>query len=99
KPVEVVIDTTKVVSFLDDIIPIFDNSCNYAGCHSAGHFKVDLTPANAYTDIFAKNMVDTLNPETSLLYSHLMGATHNNRATATEKEYILKWIKEGAKNN
>lgn len=89
------------ISFKDDIVPVFDNSCNITGCHTEGHFAVDLTPDNAYQDLFAKNMIDIDNPELSVLYSKLIetGGTHDGRSTPTQQELILKWIVDGALNN
>ena len=31
-----VIDTTIQVSFSEEIIPIFNKSCNFSGCHNTG---------------------------------------------------------------
>ncbi len=88
------------VSFDSDIIPIFNASCNMGGCHTAGHFSVDLTPANAYVDIFAKNLVDTISPADSKLYSKLaLPGTHDGRSDATQRSLILAWIEQGAKDN
>lgn len=98
-PEEVVLP--DVVSFTDDIIPIFDSSCNTTGCHTAGHFAVDLTPDNAYSDLFAKNMIDVDNPADSPLYTKLIevGGTHDGRSTPAQQQLILKWIEEGAEDN
>jgi len=92
--------TPDSISFEDDIIPIFDASCNFSGCHTLGHSKVDLTPANAYTDIFVKNLVTTGSPDSSLLYTKLVeGGTHNGRSTPAQQAIIKKWIEQGARNN
>jgi hypothetical protein len=89
------------ISFKDDIIPIFNSDCNTTGCHVEGHFAVDLTPDNAYQDLFAKNMVDVDSPESSPLYTKLIesGGTHDGRSTPTQQELILKWIQDGALDN
>ena len=89
------------VSFMDDIIPIFDSNCNVAGCHTAGHFAVDLTPANAYQEIITKGLVDTDNPTDSPIYTKLVevGGTHDGRSTPSQQQLILKWIEEGALDN
>ncbi len=102
EPVKVVIDSPPGgLSFSTDIIPIFDKSCNGSACHTTGHFKVDLTPPNAYADLFAKNMIDTVAPTNSKLYTKLTaaGSTHLTKVEAGQPETILKWIEEGAKNN
>ena len=52
----------EVVSFSADIQPIFNEGCNNAGCHATGGIAPDLTPANAYADLFAKNLIDLVNP-------------------------------------
>jgi hypothetical protein len=95
------VDLPEEVSFKDDIIPVFNSSCNTTGCHSAGHFVVDLTPENAYQDLFAKNMIDLENPPQSLLYTALIetGGTHEGRSTPSQQQLILKWLEDGAKDN
>jgi hypothetical protein len=98
-PVEV--DLPDEVSFKDDIIPIFNSSCNTTGCHTAGHFAVDLTPENAYQDLFAKNMIIQDDPGASPLYTKLVetGGTHDGRSTPSQQQLILKWLEQGALDN
>jgi len=88
------------ISFANDIVPIFNNKCNTTGCHSVGHFALDLSPENAYEDIINKNLVDTNNPELSVLYVKIsQPGTHDNRSVPSEQLNILQWIKDGAKDN
>ena len=91
----------EVISFSDDIIPIFNNSCNTSGCHAAGFGILDLSPENAYEDLFRKGQIDVDNPANSSLYSKLVesGGTHEGRSTAAERATILEWINKGAQNN
>ncbi len=87
------------VSFTDDIIPIFENSCN-AGCHETGGYSPDLSPDNAYSSIINGNLVDTLNPESSEIYIKLVGTgSHDGRSDINQRSLILGWIQQGAKNN
>ena len=94
-------DPTVEIKFSNDILPIFNNGCNVIGCHTAGHYAVDLTSANAYEDLFAKNLINTDTPLQSGLYTKLStpGSTHIGRSTPTELQTILLWIEQGAKNN
>jgi hypothetical protein len=86
-------------SFSLKIIPIFDANCN-ASCHATGGISPDLSPANAYTDLFAKNQIDTATPENSNLYIKCAsGGSMNKYCQPGDPETILQWIKEGAKNN
>ncbi len=98
EPVKVSAEDT--VSFSNDIIPIFENSCLGGGCHSTGGISPDLTSTNAYNELFAKNQIDTLNPASSVLYEKIISTgSMKNYTTPTEVNLILEWIKQGAKNN
>ena len=88
-------------SFQDDIIPIFTNTgCNVSGCHAAGHPVLDLSPANAYTSIQDKGVVDTANPAQSILYTKAAPtSSHFGKYSPQDHAIILQWITDGAKNN
>ena len=93
-------DIPEVVSFSVDIQPIFDRSCNNAGCHSTGGVAPDLTAGLAYNDLFAENMIDLTTPENSRLYTKCVaGGSMNKYTQVGDPEIILKWIQEGALNN
>lgn len=88
------------VSFNDDIIPIFNASCNGGGCHAAGAIPPDLTPENAYINIIGFGYVVPGEPaESSSFYMALDGGSMNDYATDQEKAYIKKWIDDGAEEN
>jgi hypothetical protein len=99
EPVKTVIP--EVVSFSADIQPIFNEGCNNAGCHAPGGTAPDLTPANAYADLFAMSLVDTVNPEKSILYLKLAegGSMKKYAPSGDPDDLILEWIKQGAPNN
>lgn len=97
-------DSTVVVSFKDDIIPIWNNgnNCTTSACHVAGKVRPDLTPDNAFSAINSTRYINSSNPEESLIYTY----PHPDTNTHQRKKYnsaqaakILKWIEEGAKNN
>ncbi len=83
------------VSYSLDIQPIWDNKC--VSCHS-GSRDPDLRPENSYASLINGGYVDTDNPDDSELIKKLYGS-HDSRATEAEKQVILLWIEEGAKNN
>ncbi len=87
------------VSFSDDIISIFDASCNSAGCHNQGGIPPNLTEDAAYVSLFAGSYVEPGNSEGSVLYQSIDGGTMTGYATDLERSYIKKWIDEGALNN
>ncbi len=91
----------EVVSFSDDIQPIFDKGCNFSGCHVSGFGVLDLSPENAYVDLFRRGQIDVETPTQSELYLKISdtGGTHQGRSTPAEQAIILEWIKKGAQNN
>ncbi len=88
-----------VISFATKIQPIFDNDC--IGCHNPGGDSPDLTAANAYNELFAKNLIDTVAPDQSVLYMEVVKGGSMNTFTKDPNDpvWILNWIKQGAKNN
>jgi len=88
-------DTT---SFSLEVVPVFTESCT--SCHSTGGIPPDLTPANAYADLFAENLIDVATPVNSILYKKCAtGGSMNKHTQPGDPEIILKWIQEGALNN
>jgi hypothetical protein len=94
-------DPGAQVLFSQDIIPIFESSCNSAGCHN-GTQVPDLRPANAYDALWTGGYINTEVPEQSDLYLWMtaakgpmppLGTNPTNNAT------VLQWIQQGAKNN
>ena len=97
EPVE--IDPDTEISFKDDIIPIFNESCNSSGCHGVGDWAPDLTPENAYEALFAGDFIDTANPENSDLYESMNSGSMTQYSTPTSTQLILTWIEQGADDN
>lgn len=99
--------TPAVVSFKQDIQPIFDMHCNNAGCHSGNNpaGNLNLEASQSYTQLWRKKSgyIDTLNPTYSVLYAS-MNATSNpmppsGKLDACTLATVLKWIEQKAKNN
>ncbi len=96
-------EITRPVSFVSDIIPIFNSSCNTSGCHSAGSKSPDLTVTNAYTSLANGGFINTGEPQSSELYLWMTGKKGTPMpVSGTNKDYnvlVLAWIKQGALNN
>lgn len=90
-------------SFATDIIPMFNQSCNMSGCHPAGGIPPDLSVENAYLALTLSGMVDTLDPESSLLYVRMIDTRKPMPPAGLLSDYeislVLAWIKGGAKND
>ena len=88
------------VSFSEDLIPYFETSCAYAGCHNTGGIPPDLTEQFAYASLTNGGYIDTDNPEQSLLYTKIApGGSMERYSTPQETQMVLQWIIEGAENN
>ncbi len=95
-------DTTVFISFSTDILPIWNSAENCISCHTSGGQPPDLTPQNAYNDLFRLNLVDLQAPSQSLIYTFPQPETDTHvwkKYTGTEAALVLLWIKQGAKNN
>jgi hypothetical protein len=87
------------VSFSGDVVPIFNSSCNFPGCHSAGAVSPDLTPDNAYQSLLTNDMVNTENPGSSELYTSMNNGSMKKYSTPDKTKIILAWIEQGALDN
>lgn len=94
---------TRTVTFSQDILPIFNKSCNLSGCHSAGGQTPNLSPSNAYNSLIIGNYINKADPENSFLYLKMTGKKGTVMPVGgMNKDYnalILAWIKQGANNN
>lgn len=87
------------VSFSGDVVPIFNSSCSFSGCHSVGAVLPDLTPDNAYESLFTNNMVDAEDPAGSILYTTMNNGSMKKYASTEKTKIILAWIEQGGLNN
>lgn len=96
-------EITRPVSFVSDIVPILNSSCNTSGCHSTGGISPDLSAVNAYTSLSNGGYINSNNPQTSELYLWMTGKKGTPMPTSgINKDYnalVIAWIKQGAQNN
>lgn len=96
-------EVTRTVTFSNDLISIFNSSCNGSGCHAAGNKAPDLTAANSYNALMAGNYINVDNPQNSELYLWMTGKKGTPMpVSGINKDFnalILAWIKQGAQNN
>lgn len=94
---------TEQVSFSQDILPIFNQSCNSPACHGAGAVPPDLSPASAYNALQAGGYINTSSPASSELYLWMRGERGLpmplSGPNATYNATVLAWITQGALNN
>jgi hypothetical protein len=87
-------------SFSEDIIPFFETSCAYTGCHDSGGIPPDLTEDAAYLSLTTGGFIDTDNPSQSELYVKMApGGSMEQYSTTRDTQMVLRWIEQGAQNN
>lgn len=94
-------DLTVDVLFGQDILPIFESSCNSAGCHN-GSVAPDLRAATAYDVLWTGGYINVGMPEQSELYlwmTDAKGPMPPLGSNATNNALVLQWIQQGAENN
>jgi hypothetical protein len=96
-------EITKTVSFSQDLVPIFNKSCNTSGCHSTGGQTPNLSAANAFNSLTIGNYFDKNAPGNSIIYQKMTGKRGTPMpVSGVNKDYaalVLAWIKQGANNN
>jgi len=95
------------VSFSKDIIPILTTNCALnSGCHlgaNSTNLQINFDSDSAYATLFKRDLISTTNPPASLFYAEVeenqMPLAPYAPLSESQKNLILKWIQEGAKNN
>lgn len=90
----------QMVSFKTHIIPIFNESCNSAGCHDDSH-DPDLREDMAWRSLNSGGYVNTTFPEQSEIYRSVAngGMPPVGSLSDIEIELILAWVKKGGYND
>jgi hypothetical protein len=95
------VDTTSAtdtISFSQDIMPLFLNSCATSNCH-AGKHEPDLRTGKAYASLTDGNFVIANNPDNSVIYQVSKPGGSMYYLTSTELKLLKRWISAGAKDN
>ena len=96
-------DPTLQVKFSEDIVPIFNASCNGSSCHNGSGPSPDLRASVAYDNLWGAELLDTIEPANSEIYLWMTGAKGLTMppqgVQPADAATILQWIDQGAKNN
>jgi hypothetical protein len=96
------LDESTPISFKSDVLPIFTASCLGSGCHDNGGVSPNLSEGLAYLSLTEGGMVDTLQPEKSVLYDRIKikgDMPKSGKLPEIQIQKILLWIKQGTKDN
>jgi len=96
------VDPSIPVSFSQQVLPVFTTGNNCTSCHNAGGTPPDLTPENAYSSIINGGMINSANPQASVIYDYPSPASETHawkKYTNSQASLILTWIQQSAQNN
>ncbi len=93
------------VSYTGDVQPIFDRSC--VSCHPSAYPYLDLRPGQSWAQLVgvpaatdpAFERVLPGRPELSYLITHPPDPSNAALLTASDRDTIVRWIREGARRN
>ena len=88
----------QFVSYSADLQPIWNSNCALAGCHVAGGQVPYLTEDVSYQQLLG-GYVNTVVPEESKLIIAINGIMLPHIPSASDRQKVYDWIRNGAPNN
>jgi hypothetical protein len=89
----------QAVSYNTDLKPLFNSSCALSGCHVSGAHKPYMAADVSYLQIVNGGFVNTLVPKESILYQKINGEMKEFIPSASDRQKVYDWIRNGAPNN
>ncbi len=89
----------QAVSYKTDLAPLFNSHCALSGCHVAGDHKPYMNTDVSYLQITNGGFVNTLIPKQSILYEKINGEMKEYIPSASDRQKVYDWIRNGAPNN
>ncbi len=89
----------QAVSYKTDLAPLFNANCALSGCHVSGAHKPYMLTADSYNQILNGGYVNILIPKESILYKKINGEMKEYIPSATDRQKVYDWIRNGAPNN
>lgn len=88
----------QFVSFSSDLQPLWNTNCALSGCHVPGGQVPYLTADISYEQLLG-GYVNTVVPEDSKLWIALNGIMMTHLPSASDRQKVFDWIRNGAPNN
>ena len=87
------------VSYKTELAPLFNSKCALAGCHVSGGHKPYMMTDVSYNQIVNGSFINTIVPKSSILYNEINGGMKEYIPSATDRQKVYDWIRNGAPNN
>jgi hypothetical protein len=89
----------QAVNYGTDLAPLFNSSCAKSGCHVSGGHHPYMNSDISYNEIVNGGFVNTLVPKQSILYIMINSDMKEYIPSATDRQKVYDWIRNGAPNN
>jgi len=89
----------QFVSYSGDLQPLWDANCALSGCHVRGGQLPYLEADISYDQLVGGGYVNTVKPEESRLWIALNGVMMSHLPSASDRQKVFDWIRNGAPNN
>jgi hypothetical protein len=89
----------QFVSYSGDLQPLWNENCALSGCHVPGGQVPYLTEDISYDQLVGGGYVNTVKPEESRLWIALNGVMMSHLPSASDRQKVFDWIRNGAPNN
>jgi len=89
----------QYVSYSQELSPLFNSSCALSGCHLAGGHHPYLNSEISYNELVNGGYVNTTVPKESILYIKINSTMQQFIPSATDRQKVYDWIRNGAPNN
>jgi hypothetical protein len=87
----------QFVSYSKELSPLFNDQCS--GCHKAGGPHPHLTSDVSYNEIVNGGFVNLVVPKESILYIQINGNMQQYIPSASDRQKVYDWIRNGCPNN
>ena len=89
----------QAVSYNAELAPMFNTQCALSGCHVSGAHHPYMNTEISYNEIVNGGFVNTLVPKESILYIMINGEMRQYIPSASDRQKVYDWIRNGAPNN
>jgi hypothetical protein len=87
------------VNYKTELAPLFNTSCAVTGCHVSGGHKPYLNTDVSYQQIVNGGFINLDFPKESILYKMINGEMAQYIPSASDRQKVYDWIRNGAPNN
>jgi hypothetical protein len=89
----------QAVNYSADLMPLFNSSCALSGCHLSGGHHPYLNTEVSYNELINGGFVNTDIPKQSILYIMINSDMKTYIPSASDRQKVYDWIRNGAPNN